>query len=83
MQQLGTAFQWLMLINALLVGGVVLLASRAARLSDRVKELERELEARQGANLPAQPRPGPLSDDKPIPLVRHRFGGIAGLFKDR
>lgn len=81
--QLGTTLQWLMLINALLIGAVVLLACRTAHLSERVRELEQQLEEKTPDSAPPPPKLSPLADDRPIPLVRHRFGSITELFKHK
>jgi hypothetical protein len=82
---------WLLLMNVLLLGGVILLAYRLASVSERLSQLETG-EASESATLresvPEQPKPpavhpplSPVDDDRPIPLVRHRFGSPAGIMR--
>lgn len=80
---LGTIVQWLMFVNALLVGAVIVLAFWMSRLRERVHELEEKLD--NSTPVPDEPdtqaTSHPLSDDRPIPLATHRYGDASGLFK--
>lgn len=81
LRRLGTAFQWMMLLNIILIGVVILLANWASSLREKVNELQAQLEAKD--HPPAEGlKSDPLNDDKPIPLARHRFGDASGLIKD-
>ncbi len=63
-QDLSRIIAALMIVNAVLVGLVILFAYRAFLYKERL----RELEAANSCTLPP-PEPTPLSDDKPIPSV--------------
>lgn len=76
---LGTLINWLLLLNALLIGMVVFFAHKASANARRARELEERIDAMQAGDIDlldiidSMPPPSrfPLSDDRPIPLVKH------------
>ncbi len=79
---LGALVQWLLFINILLVGVIILLAARLSALERRLRDAEaqaagspedayREVDELDFPTAPT-PRRIPLSDDRPIPLVRDK-----------
>lgn len=75
---LGTLINWLLLLNALLIGMVVFFAHKAAANARRVRELEERIDAMESGDIDLldiidsmPPSRFPLSDDRPIPLVKH------------
>lgn len=74
---------WLLFINTLLVGGVILQAYRAIGLRRRIEELEEQLNGKRAgvaANEPTQFYTA-IEDDRPIPLAKHRFGDASKILK--
>lgn len=63
--ELSNLVRWLLVVNVLLTGGVILFAFRAAMYKERIEELEAELGASVGDALSS-----PLSDDQPIRATR-------------
>jgi hypothetical protein len=71
--KLGSILSWLLFINALLIGAVVLLAYKVTALRQRVRELEQQLDRDAIPQAPAaqsRSQQEILADDKPIPIVR-------------
>lgn len=81
---LGALVQWLLFINILLVGVIILLAARLSAVERRLRDAQDPAGGVSGdeeddpevddLDFPSAPphRRIPLSDDRPIPLVRDK-----------
>ena len=72
---LGTLINWMLLANALLIAALVFFAHKSATHARRAAELQSRLDAIEAGDIdpldaPITVSPIPLSDDRPIPLVR-------------
>ena len=67
LDELSNLVKWLLLVNVLLTGMVILFAFRAALYKERIDELESEI-----AESVSDALHSPLSDDRPIPSMRPR-----------
>jgi hypothetical protein len=81
--RLTTLLTWLLFINTLLIGAVILLAYRSVGLTRRIHELESEQQPREPDSTAGKHQEHSIDDDRPIPLARHRYGDASKLLHRR